>query len=214
MYSIFAHIPGLKVVLPTTPMDAKGLLIAAIRDEGPVIFVEHRWLYWQVGEVPEESYAIPLGQGNIIRKGADITVVSTSWMNVEAVKAADILSRRGISLEVVDPRTIAPLDDDLIVESVNKTGHCIIADNDWVDYGFSAEAASRIYTKCFGKLKSPIDRIGFAFTPCPTVRHLENAFYPNAVNIIRAIERKLKLEPTDLSHEDFYSHERRFMGPF
>lgn len=214
MYSIFAHIPGLKVVLPTTPNDAKGLLIAAIRDENPVLFFEHRWLYWQIGDVPEGSYTIPIGKANKLRDGEDITIVSTSWMNVEAVKAADILARRGIRVEIVDPRTIAPLDDEPIIESVNKTGHCIIADNDWVDYGFSAEVAARIYKKCFGRLKSPIERIGFAFTPCPTVRHLENQFYPNAINIIRAIEEKLKLEPTDLTGEDFYSHEKRFKGPF
>jgi len=214
MYSIFAHIPGLKIVLPTTPYDAKGLLISAIRDEDPVLFFEHRWLYWQTNEVPEEAYTIPLGKANIIREGSDITVVSTSWMNVEALKAAEILERRGVRVEIVDPRTIAPLDDETIAASVNKTGQCIIADNDWVDYGFSAEVATRIYERCLGNLKSPIERIGFAFTPCPTVRHLESAFYPNAINIIRAVEKKLKLDPTDLSGESFYSHENRFKGPF
>jgi pyruvate/2-oxoglutarate/acetoin dehydrogenase E1 component len=214
MYSIFAHIPGLKVVLPTTPADAKGLLISAIRDEDPVIFFEHRWLYWQTGDVPEKPFTVPIGESHILRRGEDITIVSTSWMNVEAAKAAEILDKRGVSIEIIDPRTIAPLNDELMVASVKKTGHCIIADNDWVDYGFSAEAATRIYEKCFGQLKSPVERIGFAFTPCPTARHLENVFYPNAVNIIRAVEKKLDLAPTDLSGEDFYSHENRFKGPF
>ncbi|MDO9530348.1 MAG: transketolase C-terminal domain-containing protein [Syntrophales bacterium] len=214
MYSIFAHIPGLKVVLPTTPYDAKGMLISAIRDDNPVIFFEHRWLYWQAGEVPEKPYTVPIGPANITRKGKDITIVSTSWMNVEALKAAEILARNGVDVEIVDVRTIAPFEDDLIVESVLKTGHCIIADNDWVECGFSAEAAARIYDKCFGRMKSPIERVGFAFTPCPTARHLENAFYPNAITIIRAIEEKLGLEPTDLSGEEFYSHENRFKGPF
>jgi pyruvate/2-oxoglutarate/acetoin dehydrogenase E1 component len=214
MYSVFAHIPGLKVVLPTTPKDAKGLLISAIRDDNPVIFVEHRWLYWQEGEVPEEPFTMPLGEANILREGKDVTAVATSWMNVEALKAAEILDRRGISIEIVDPRTMAPFNDELIVKSVEKTGHCIVADYDWLDCGFSAEVAARVSEKCFGKLKSPVYRIGFAPTPCPTVRHLENEFYPNAVNIIRAIEKMLGLEPTDLSNEDFYSHERRFTGPF
>lgn len=214
MYSVFAHIPGLKVVLPTTPKDAKGLLISAIRDDNPVIFVEHRWLYWQEGAVPEEPFTIPLGEANILREGKDVTVVATSWMNVEALKAAEILDRRGISIEIVDPRTIAPFNDELIVKSVEKTGHCIVADYDWLNCGFSAEVAARVSEKCFGRLKSPVRRIGFAPTPCPTVRHLENEFYPNAVNIIRAIEKMLGLEPTDLSNEDFYSHERRFTGPF
>ena len=214
MYSVFAHIPGLKVVLPTTPRDAKGLLISAIRDDNPVIFIEHRWLYWQEGEVPEEPYTIPLGEATVLREGEDITVVAISWMNVEALKAAEILSRRGVSIEIVDPRTIAPFNEELIIKSVEKTGRCIVADNDWLNCGFSAEVAARVSEKCLSKLKSPIYRIGFAPTPCPTVRHLENEFYPNAVKLIRATEKMLGLEPTDLSKEEFYSHERRFKGPF
>ena len=214
VYSVFAHLPGLKVVLPTTPRDAKGLLISAIRDDNPVIFIEHRWLYWQEGEVPEEPYAIPLGQPNVLCEGKDITVVATSWMNVEALKAAEILAKRGVGVEIVDPRTIAPFNDDIIIKSVQKTGRCIVADNDWLHCGFSAEVAARISEKCFGELRSPVWRIGFAPTPCPTVRHLENEFYPNAINIIRAIEKMLGLGPTDLSREEFYSYENKFKGPF
>ena len=214
LHSYFAHIPGLKVVLPTTPREAKGLLTSAIRDDNPVIFIEHRWLYWALDEVPETPYTIPLGEGNIVRAGRDITIVATSWMNVEALRAAEILERHGVSVEIVDPRTIAPLDENLIIDSVKKTGHCIVADNDWVDCGFSAEVAARVSEKCFGDLKSPVRRIGFASTPCPTVRCLENEFYPNAIDIIREVERKFDIEPIDLSGEDFYSHERRFKGPF
>ncbi|UCG53924.1 MAG: alpha-ketoacid dehydrogenase subunit beta, partial [Dehalococcoidia bacterium] len=161
-----------------------------------------------------ETFTIPLEGANILREGKDITVVATSWMNVEALKASQILGRRGVSIEVVDPRTIAPFDDELIVKSVEKTGRCIVADNDWLNCGFSAEVAARVSEKCFGKLESPVHRIGFVPTPCPTVRHLENEFYPNAVNIIRAVEQMLGLEPIDLSQEDFYSHEKRFKGPF
>ena len=214
MYSVFAHIPGLKVVLPTTPRDAKGLLISAIRDNNPVICVEHRWLYWQEDEVPEAPFTIPLGEANILREGRDITIVATSWMNVEALKAAEVLAKRGVNVEIVDPRTIAPLNDAFIIKSVEKTGLCVVADNDWLDYGFSAEVAARVSAKCFDKLKSPVRRIGFALTPCPTVRHLENEFYPNAVNIIRTVEEMLGLELIDLSKEEFYSHEKRFKGPF
>lgn len=214
LHSYFAHIPGLKVVLPTTPKDAKGLLTSAIRDDNPVVFIEHRWLYWANDEVPEGPFTIPLGEGHILRPGRDITIVATSWMNVEALKAAGILERYGISVEIVDPRTIAPFDDTLVIESVIKTGHCIVTDNDWLDCGFSAEVAARVSEKCFGQLKSPVQRIGFAPTPCPTVRCLENEFYPNAEDIIRAVEEKLGLDPSDLSKEDFYSHERRFKGPF
>jgi pyruvate dehydrogenase E1 component beta subunit len=214
MHSTFAHIPGLKVVLPTTVADAKGLMTSAIRDDNPVIVIEHRWLYWQEGLVPDGDFTIPLGVGNVIRDGQDLTVVATSWMNVEALKAAEILQSRGVSIEIVDPRTIAPLNDELIIKSVLKTGHCIVADNDWTFCGLGAELAARVSEKCFGKLKSPVERIGFAHTPCPTARHLENEFYPNAVNIIRKVEEKLGLDPTDLSGENFFSHENRFKGPF
>lgn len=214
MYSVFAHIPGLKVVIPTTPEDAKGLLISAIRDDNPVIFVEHRWLYWQEGEVPKKPFTIPLGKANILRRGKDLTIVATSWMNVEALRAAKILKKRGINIEIIDPRTIVPFDDKLIVKSVKKTGYCIVADNDWLHCGFSAEVAARVSEKCFGKLKYPVQRIGFAPTPCPTARHLENKFYPSAVKIIRTVEKILKLSPTNLSKEKFYSHEHKFKGPF
>lgn len=215
MQSIFAHVPGLKVIMPTTPYDAKGLMISAIRDDNPVICLEHRWLYWQEDYVPEHPYTIPIGKGNILRKGSDLTIVATSWMNVEAFKAAEILSnKQGVEIEIVDPRTIAPLDEGIILESVEKTGHCIVADNDWVFCGFSAEVAAIVSERCFGRLKSPVQRIGFAHTPCPTVRVLENEFYPNAVNIIRMVEEKLGLNQTDLTGENFYSHEKKFFGPF
>ncbi len=214
MYSVFAHIPGLKVVLPTTPRDAKGLLISAIRDDNPVIFMEHRLLYFVEGEVPEESYTISLGEAAVLREGEDITVVATSWMNVEALKAAEILGRRGVSIEIVDPRTIAPFNDELVIKSVKKTGHCIVADYDWVNCGFSAEVAARVSELCFNDLKSSVYRIGFAFTPCPCTRPLEDRFYPGAIDIIRATEKKLGLPTTDVSGEDFYSYERKFRGPF
>lgn len=214
LHSYFAHVPGLKVILPTTPKDAKGLLISAIRDNNPVIMIEHRWLYWAEEDVPEESYTIPIGEGRILRSGDDVTVVASSWMNVEALKAAEILEKRGIGVEIVDPRTIAPLDDTLITKSASKTGHCIVADNDWIECGFGSEVAARVSEKCFGDLKSPVRRIGFAATPCPTVRSLEDEFYPNAIDIIRSVEQKLELKEMDLSGEEFYSHENRFKGPF
>lgn len=224
VHGIFAHIPGLKVVLPTTPYDVKGLLISAIRDDNPVLFFEHRWLYYQEGEVPEEPYTIPIGDGNILRSGNDVTIVATSWMNIEAKFAADILEKRhNINVEIIDPRTIAPFGNDndskgnnekLIINSVKKTGHCLVADNDWSNCGFSAEVAARISEKCFDNLEKPVKRIGFDNTPCPTARHLENEFYPNAKNIIREIEKMLELEPIDLSNESFYSYENKFKGPF
>jgi pyruvate/2-oxoglutarate/acetoin dehydrogenase E1 component len=214
LHSWFAHIPGLKVVMPSTPRDAKAMLIAAIRDDNPVVFIEHRWLYDAVGEVPDNCGAIGLEGSRVLRQGKDVTVVATSWMNVEAVKAAQILEKHGVSVEVVDVRSISPFDSKTIVESVRKTGHCIVADNDWVHCGFSAEVAATVYEACFGQLKSPVQRIGYQPTPCPCTRPLENEFYPNAVDIIRVVEAKLRLKPVDLSGEDFYSYENKFKGPF
>jgi pyruvate dehydrogenase E1 component beta subunit len=214
LFSYFTHVPGLKVIAPTTPYDAKGLLTAAIRDDNPVVCLEHRWLYWAEDEVPEQPYEVPIGKGAILRPGKDVTIVALSWMNVEARLAADILQRRGVSVEIVDPRTLAPLDETLIVESVSRTGRCLVADCDWVDSGVSAEIAARVGEKCFGKLKAPVRRIGFAHTPCPTVRELENEFYPSAHKLVRAVEDMLGLEPADLGKDDFFSHERRFKGPF
>lgn len=214
LHNLFAHIPGLKVIMPTTPYDAKGLLISAIRDNNPIICLEHRLLYWNEGEVPEEPYKVPIGKSSVLRPGKDITVVAASWMNVEAHTAARILEKRGISVEIIDPRTISPLDDDTICKSVFKTGYCIVVDNDWLNCGFSAELSARIHEKCFRSLRQPVVRIGFAPTPCPTTRPLENEFYPNAVTIIRAVEKKLGLDAADLSGEEFYNHENKFKGPF
>ncbi len=214
MHGTFAGIPGLKVICPTTPEDAKGMLTAAIRDDDPVLVFEHRWLYWQTGQVPEQDYTIPIGKGRVVKKGRDLTIVATSWMNVEALHAAEILGRSGLNVEIVDPRSITPLDKALIFNSVKKTGYCLVADNDWTFCGFSAEVAAVISENCFGQLKAPVKRLGFAHTPCPTVRQLENAFYPNAEKIVRAVEKMVDLDPIDLSDEQFYSHENRFKGPF
>ncbi|MCP4653316.1 MAG: alpha-ketoacid dehydrogenase subunit beta [Candidatus Omnitrophica bacterium] len=212
MHSCFAHIPGLKVAMPSTPNDAKHTLIAAIRDDSPVIIFEHRWLYDICG--PINDHQSSLGKAKVLRCGKDISVIATSWMNVEAIKAAEILQKRGIEVEVVDPITLTPLDEQTLIDSVNKTGHCIVADNDWVHCGFGAELAAVISEKSFDNLKSPVKRIGFAFSPCPCARPLEDRFYPNAVNIIRAIEEKLAIDETDLSGEDFYTYENKFKGPF
>jgi acetoin:2,6-dichlorophenolindophenol oxidoreductase subunit beta len=190
-------------------------IASAIRDDDPVVVLEHRWLYWLEGKVPEKPYTIPLGKANVLRKGKDITIIATSWMNVEAHRAAEILKKKqGIEVEVIDPRTLYPLDEETIIKSVNKTRHAIVADYDWEFCGFSAEVAALIQEKCFAKLKSPVTRIAFPHTHCATTRPLENEFYPNAVSIIKAVEKKLKLKKTDLSNEEFYSWENRFKGPF
>jgi len=214
--SLLAHIPGLKIIMPTTPADAKGLLTRAIGDRSPVICLEHRWLYDIQGYVPDDNdFSIPIGEPNILRKGKDVTIVAVQWMNIEAMKAAEILkSRHGIEAEIVDPRTIKPLNYSKIFKSVMKTGHCLIVDYDWFYCGFSAELAAQISSACFGKLKSPIERLAFAETPCPTTKPLEDVFYPNAIDIIRSVEEKFNLSKSDLSKESFYNYENKFKGPF
>ena len=180
MQSVFAHFPGLKVIMPTTPADAKGLLASAIRDDNPVISLEHRWLYDAEGHVPEGEHLVPIGEPAIRREGKDITIVTTSWLTVEALHAAAILERRGVSAEVIDARTITPLDMSKIHESSSKTGRVLIADNDWSYCGFSAELATQIQENSWGSLVMPVKRVGFEHAPCPTTRPLENQFYPNA----------------------------------
>ena len=213
LHGVFGHFPGLKVILPTTPQDAYSLLRAAIQDDNPVIVLEHRWLYEVEGDV-DPTRRLPLGQAVVRRAGKDLTVIATSWMTVEAMKAAEVMAKRGVELEVVDVRSVVPLDEATLVASVTKTHRCLVADYDWTFCGFSAEAAALIGHRCFGVLERPVERLGFAPVPCPTTRSLENLFYPDAVGMIRTAERMLDLPPADVSGESFYSHEQRFRGPF
>jgi pyruvate/2-oxoglutarate/acetoin dehydrogenase E1 component len=211
---MFAHFPGLRVVMPATPADAKGMLKAAIRCDDPVLVIEHRWLYDAEGQVGGADDIPSLEGAAVLRAGTDLTIAATSWMNVEAMHAARILARAGVSCEVVDIRSVAPLDDATVAMSVAKTGYCIVADTDWVPYGLGAELAARLHDTCFGMLKAPVRRVGFAFTHCPSARSLENRFYPSAREIVREAEALLDLPPADLNGEDFYSYERKFRGPF
>jgi len=213
LQSLFAHIPGLKVVMPTTSQDAYSLLRCAIQDDDPVIFLEHRWLYDIPGEVDPKKKDF-LGKAVIRRKGKSITLLCTSWMNLEALKAASILTRHNLDVEVVDVRSIAPLDSETIFTSVRKTKNCLVLDNDWSYCGFGAELAAQVSEHCFNSLKHPVTRLGFKHVPCPTTRPLENLFYPSAPEIIRAVESLLSLDPLDLRNDQFYSYENNFKGPF
>jgi len=213
MYSTFAHFPGLKVVLPSSPQDGYSLLRSAIRDNNPVIFFEHRWLYDVVGDV-DEQLDVPLGSCKVLRTGKDVTIASCSWMTVEAAQAARILSENGVEAEIVDVRTVSPLDADTIMASVNKTGFVVIADNDWSFCGMAAEISAQVTESCFANLKAPPSRIGFAPVPCPTTRPLENLFYTSAKDIVHEVERLLDLPEIDLSAEVFNEYELRFKGPF
>jgi pyruvate dehydrogenase E1 component beta subunit len=213
-HSFFSHLPGIKVVMPASPQDAYSLLRSSVRDDGPVIFLEHRWLYDAVGDVDLNETGT-LGSARVRTEGSDVTIASVSWMTVEAERAREVLMRKhGVSLEVVDMRSIAPADFKTLTASVKKTGRCIVADYDWLPCGFSAEAAAEVSRECFGKLKTPVERLGFAPVPCPTTRPLENMFYPSAATVVRTVEKMMKLEPADLSGEVFYSWEERFRGPF
>lgn len=193
----FAHVPGLKVVMPATPYDAKGLLVASIEDNNPVIFIEHRWLYNITGHVPEEIYRVPLGQANIIREGKDITIAATSHMTLEAMHAAAILAKENIRAEVIDIRTLNPLDDSLILESVRKTGHLVVADTGWKTVGFGGEIVARVAEKAFSYLKSPPRRLALPDCPTPTTPALAKHYYPRAVHIVATVRQMLGISADD-----------------
>jgi pyruvate dehydrogenase E1 component beta subunit len=186
LQSPLAHFPGLSVVMPTSPADAKGLTIAALQHDGPVIILEHRSLYSTKGEVPEEFVPTPIGKANRVRQGRDITIVATSFMTFEAVHAAEELARHGIEAEVIDLRSIRPLDEATILESVKKTGRLIVADTSWELCGVVSEVAALVAEKAWSHLKAPVRRIALPNCPAPVSAKLEEAFYPKASTIARA----------------------------
>jgi len=188
----FVHVPGLKVVSPSTPRDAKGLLLASIRDPNPVIFVEHKLLYRTRGDVPEEPYEIPLGRGDVKREGRDVTVVATSGMVPRALAAAERLADEGISVEVVDPRTLRPLDTDTIIQSVQKTGRVVIVYEGVKTLGVGAEIAALIAeSDALYYLQAPVVRLGGAECPIPYNRRLERAAVPQEEDIVQAVRQVL-----------------------
>jgi len=187
LHGLFIHVPGLKVVMPSTPYDAKGLLIAAVQDGNPVLFVEHRWIYGYIGYVPDEMYTVPIGKGIVRKEGRDVTVVALSQMVYEAMKAVGVLESEGIEVEIIDPRTLQPLDDSLICESVKKTGRLVIADVACKTGGVGAEIACRVAESVPEYLKAPVKRINFPDTPTPCSPVLEEAYYPDANTIINTV---------------------------
>lgn len=183
----FMHVPGLKVVVPSTPYDAKGLLISSIRDDNPVVFIEHKMLYGTEGEVPEEAYTIPLGQADIKRAGEDVTIVATLAMVPKALNAAEELAKEGINAEVIDPRTLTPLDEETILASVKKTHRLVVVTEEVAHAGSSAEIAARVADKAFDYLDAGIKRVTAPFTPVPFSPALESVFIPNEAQIIDAV---------------------------
>lgn len=183
----FMHIPGLKVAMPSTTYDAKGLLTTAIRDDNPVFFIEHKMLYGIEGDVPEEAYTVPFGQVDVKREGKDVTVVATAAMVHKALAAGDVLAAEGIEIEVVDPRTLTPLDGEGIIGSVKKTHRLVIVHEEVKHAGSGAEIAAIVAEEAFDYLDAPIKRVAAPFTPVPFSPALEGEFIPNEARIIAAV---------------------------
>lgn len=191
LHALFVHMPGIKVVMPACAYDAKGLLLSSIADNNPVIFIEHRWLYDIKGYVPKQEYLIPIGKGLIRRPGKDVTVVAISLMVAEALKAAEKLKQIGIDIEIVDPRSLNPLDEEIIVASVKKTGRLVIADLGWRRGGVAEIILGRIHNKIRRHLKSDVQMITLPDAPTPSSCRLERAFYKDSKDIVKVIKRML-----------------------
>jgi acetoin:2,6-dichlorophenolindophenol oxidoreductase subunit beta len=183
----FVHIPGLKVVFPSTPTDVRGLLWSAIYDDNPVIVFEHRLLYPIKEDVAEEREDIPLGKGRVVREGNDVTVIATGPLVHRTLEAAEEAEKNGVSVEVIDPRTLQPLDEDLLVESVKKTNRCVVAHEAVTRMGFGAEVAAVIQYKAFDWLDAPIERVGAQFVPLPFAPVMEEFVVPHPENVLEAI---------------------------
>lgn len=215
LYSFFMHVPGLKVVAPTTPYDAKGCLIEAIRDNNPVIYIEHRILHFQKGYVPEKLYTVASGKARVTVEGKDITLVGISYMQLECQRAARYLESVGIKAEVIDPIWLSPLDIDTIVTSVNKTGSLIVVDNDWTTCGAGSEIVSLVLEKLQGKREIKVHRMGFAPVTCPPTPPLEKLFYPDGRDIASASFDLVKGGKNKwVPDEQIDLKEIEFKGPF
>jgi acetoin:2,6-dichlorophenolindophenol oxidoreductase subunit beta len=186
LYPIFTHIPGLKVVVPSSPYEAKGLLIQSIRDDDPVIFCEHKAMYDTTGEVPEESYTIPFGEANLAREGGDVTIVAIGRMVSVAMEAAGELASSGVEAEVIDPRTTSPLDTDTILESVEGTGRLVVVDEATPRCNLATDVSATVAQEAFGSLLAPIQMVTAPHTPVPFSDALEDAYIPDAQKVVNA----------------------------
>jgi len=222
---LFAHIPGLKVVMPATPFDAKGMLIAAVEDDNPVIVLEHRWMHYATGHVPAERYTTPLTGPERVRDGKDVTIVASSYNVLEAIEATDAMAACGVGADMFDLRVLRPLDIAPILESVRRTGRLVLLDTGWMLYGIGAEIAARATEACFTELKAAPRRLGLPEYPTPSSRGLIGAFYPNSSRVIETVaelipeaeerlaealavvEKRRSTVPVDVPHP-------AFRGPF
>ena len=189
--AIFAHFPGLKVVAPGTPADAKGLLKAAIRSDDPIFFIEHATLYQTRGEVPEGDYTVPIGKSTVQRAGKDVTIVTYSKMLETSLKAAEQLAGEGIEAEIVDLRSLRPLDMDPVLESFRKTNRAVVVEEGWRSFGVGSEIASRIYEEAFDDLDAPVKRVAQQEVPLPYNRALEQMALPQVADVVRAVKEVL-----------------------
>lgn len=215
LHSLFMHVPGIKVVAPSTPYDAKGCLMAAVRDDNPVLYVEHRLLHFQTGPVPAGEYLVPPGKARVTARGDDVTLVGISYMQVECARARRYLESVGVRAEVIDPIWLSPLDIDTIAESAEKTGRLIVVDTAWTNCGASAEIIARVAERLQGIRDLKLQRLGFAPTTCPTTPALEELFYPDARTIAAAARDLVEGQPTGWLPEprsDLQCIE--FKGPF
>lgn len=188
--SWYAHTPGFKVVMPATPADAKGLLKTAIRDNNPIVFMENAAIYGQKGEVPDDpDFTVPFGEAAVRRSGKDVTIVAYSNMVVKALRAAEALEADGIDVEIIDLRTLVPLDMDTVLASIRKTHRAVVTQEEWRNVGFAAELSARIMEQGFDELDAPVERIGGADVPMPYAKNLERAAIPNEQDIIAAVRR-------------------------
>ena len=188
LYPVFTHIPGLKVVLPATPYDAKGLMLEAIRDDDPVIFFEHKNLYDISGPVPEESYTIPFGEANVVREGSDVTIVTLGRMVHVSLSAAEGLAASGISCEVIDLRTTSPLDADTVLESVENTGRLVVVDEAYPRCSIATDISALVAREAFGALRAPVEMVTAPHTPVPFSAPLEDSYIPDAQKVSNAVK--------------------------
>lgn len=219
LQALFAHIPGLKVVMPTTPHDAKGLLISAIEDNNPVVVLEHRWLHGIFGPVPEEMYRVPLGRAKTVREGTDVTIVALSYMVLESLRAADVLAGDGISAEVIDVRTVKPFDTSHLLDSVGRTRRLIVVDGGWRTAGFAGEIIAQVAEAIEGLAARP-RRLTLPDIPTPSTPALASECYPRGYQIVNEARSMWGLPPRP--EEDMGIHhdapldvpDRAFTGPF
>ena len=218
LHSWFAHIPGLKVILPTSPHDAKGMLISAIEDENPVICLEHRWLYELTDSVPEDSYRVPLGEGLVVRPGTDVTLIGVSYMTLECLRAAGSLAQHGVSAEVIDLRSVRPLPADLILNSVNKTGYVLSVDHAHTLCGVTGEISAMVTEHLFDRLQGPPQRLGLPDHPAPTSSVQSRHYYPLCHEIVSTCMRMMSMPdipmPTKSQAGPLDQPDTSFVGPF